>query len=279
MAFAIVKFIDDNCPSWQEYALRFLSSGIVSRGSIRGTYGPAINDFTGFVRNPKMSEVTVIMANDWAADVRKRMSHNSIISRVGAIRSVFSYAVKEAVIVTNPFAAIKVGKPTSAGRVLSDHEIVQILRRLSFEAKRMVMLALYTGMRRGELASLQWKQVGQELITIPAEKSKSKRERTIVIHPEALLYLGKRGRDMDYVFSLTAPDLNREFTEAWRAAEIGRVRVHDLRHTWLTRFLENSGDLPAALDQGGWKYQGNDAPYQHITMKRKRAILGIAYSL
>lgn len=278
-AFAIVRFLDENCPLWQEYALRFVASAVVSPGSIRGTYGPAISDFTTFIKNPRMSEISVQMANDWAADVRKRMSRNSIITRVGAIRSIFSHAVKEAVILTNPFSGIRLGKPTPGGRALSDGEIAQLLKCLADEVKRAVVFALYTGMRRGEIVSLQWWQVGEDLITIPGSKSKSGRERTILIHPKARQQMGQRGGDEDYVFSITAQDFNKEFTEAWRSADIGRVRIHDLRHTWLTRFMENSDDLPAALDQGGWKYYGNDAPYQHITMKRKRAILGVRYCL
>jgi len=277
-AFAIVRFLDENCPFWQEYALRFIASAVVSQGSIRGTYGPAISDFSRFIKNPRLSEISVAMANDWTADVRKRMAHNSIITRVGAIRAIFSHAVKEAIIITNPFAGIKLGKPLFAGRALSDKELVQILRRVTFEVKRAIMVALYTGMRRNELITLQWYQVGEEVITIPAEKSKSKRARTIVINPKARRWLGKRGRDMDYVFDLTAQEFNTEFTAAWRGAELGRVRIHDLRHTWLTRFMEASGDLPAALDQGGWIDAKSAAPYQHVTLKRKQAILGISYS-
>jgi integrase len=105
-----------------------------------------------------------------------------------------------------------------------------------------VLGALHTGLRRGNLLGLRWSQVdlGGRRITIPAEETKANAELAIPIHPELAEVLRGllRGRDRVEphapVIGIEVKELKASFLSAARRAGLGHLRFHDLRHTAAT---------------------------------------------
>ncbi|MGV8922338.1 MAG: site-specific integrase [Thermomonas sp.] len=103
-----------------------------------------------------------------------------------------------------------------------------------------VVLALNTGMRKGELATLEWSGVNfaAELVTVRASYSKSGEARHIPLNTEALEVLrGLRAtrKGSGAIFG------SKSFTKAWKgvlaAAGITDFRFHDLRHTFASNLV------------------------------------------
>lgn len=114
--------------------------------------------------------------------------------------------------------------------------------------KVIVIVALYEGMRKGEIMYLSPKQVDFENGFIDILKSKSGKERKIPLADkvrEALLSLGDVG---DYYFinpKTQKPyvDFKKSFATLLKKAQIENFRFHDFRHTVATRLVESGVDL------------------------------------
>ena len=102
-----------------------------------------------------------------------------------------------------------------------------------------VLLAVETAMRRGELLSLEWEFVRTETRTcfLPITKNGSSRE--VPLSPTAHRILQDIPRSLDgRVFPLTATALRGLWSRAIRRAGLSDLRFHDLRHEATSRFFE-----------------------------------------
>jgi integrase len=137
-------------------------------------------------------------------------------------------------------------------RRLAPDEEQLLLHASSPHLQRLILAALETGCRRGELLSLQWREVSLERRTIRllASKTKSKKDRELPISDRlfALLQMGRHdpagqvvGPDA-FVFGNELGEPSTTFKTAWyaatRRASIKNLRFHDLRHEAGSRFLE-----------------------------------------
>lgn len=163
------------------------------------------------------------------------------------------------------------------GRVLSDVEITGILENVSATVGRGLVFALHMGVRRNELLSLEWKSVRDGVIEIEAKHSKTRRGRVVPLHAAAGRVMGP-AQPAGRVFpGLSVDMLESQLRAAAVALDLGRVRIHDFRHTWATRFMERTGDLFALMQLGGWRSVASMAPYQHLTRARAEGILGLDF--
>jgi integrase len=166
-----------------------------------------------------------------------------------------------------------------AGRALTTAEEARLLSAASESRSRSLwpalILALNTGLRRGELASIRWNQVDLESrrITVGRSKTEAGAGRKVPLNDAslaALSTLAKRfpfRRPDHFVFPSekygqggSAYDVNPDesigtFKEGWRAAKMRAgvsCRWHDLRHTFCTRLLERGQGLPILAALMGW---------------------------
>lgn len=119
--------------------------------------------------------------------------------------------------------------------------------------RALIVAALDTAMRRGELFRLTWSDVDFErgVITIRAMNSKTARARTVGItprlHEELTKLWQKSPKDLDAsVFGYECE--NSTFKTAWASlcdyAKVKGFRFHDCRHTAITRMVE--AGMPSA---------------------------------
>ncbi|WP_313642461.1 site-specific integrase [Stenotrophomonas sp.] len=111
-----------------------------------------------------------------------------------------------------------------------------------------VLLAMNTGMRRGELLSMTWGDVDLEakMLTIRAENAKSGRQRHIPLNVEALDVLQRwairtGGQRIGRVFNVN--DVKTGWTKLLADARIEQFRFHDLRHHFASRLVRAGVDL------------------------------------
>ena len=116
----------------------------------------------------------------------------------------------------------------------------------------LVLLALNTGMRRGELFSLDWRSVNLplRLVTVEAGNAKSGRTRHIPLNDEAaglLTRWRKQGGGKGLVFpgagGARLTNINKSWDGITTAAKLTDFTFHDLRHSFASGLVMAGVDL------------------------------------
>lgn len=171
------------------------------------------------------------------------------------LRAVLNFAKREGWLSKTPF---ELGAPlisradeTKRTRVMSQDEEIRLLaactgRRAHLRA--LIIAAVDTGCRRGELLTLKWSDVNLRgrTISIRAFNTKTATARVVPISKRLAIELqrlseSREGADDSLVFGIT-DNVQHGFTSACKAAGIEGLRWHDLRHTAASRLA--SAGLP-----------------------------------
>lgn len=116
----------------------------------------------------------------------------------------------------------------------------------------MVMLSLHTGMRRGELFSMQWANVNlqKSIITISGHNAKSGKTRHIQLNSLASTIIKKwrsQTTSTTYVFANANGERFDNVKKSWKAllksANIENFRWHDMRHHFSSKLVMAGVDL------------------------------------
>jgi integrase len=136
----------------------------------------------------------------------------------------------------------KPAKPRGRDRRVSAEEIAKILKATeSIELRAIVTLAVETGMRRGELASLHWENIDLKRPVAHLPQTKTDVPRDVPLSSIAVAALKSLGiKDSGRVFSLQAESMSQAFERACEPhrANIEGVRFHDLRHEATSQLFE-----------------------------------------
>lgn len=103
-------------------------------------------------------------------------------------------------------------------------------------ARDMIMLCLWTGARRGNVAAMEWSEISGDVWEIPAAKAKRRKSIVIALIPQAQEILNARRRDGQFVFPSYAKSGHYEWPkESWKGirnrAGMPDLWMHDLRRT------------------------------------------------
>jgi integrase len=172
----------------------------------------------------------------------------------------------------------KAKEPRGRVRFLSDDERSRLLQACRESVNPnlylVVVLALSTGMRRGEIMSLAWPQVDlkQGRITLYETKNKEIRVVPLAGHAAELLKAHNKVRpiDTDLLFpSQVNRDKPEGMEKVWQAAlkkaEVADFRFHDLRHSAASYLAMNGASLAEIADVLGHKTLQMVKRYAHLS--------------
>ena len=152
---------------------------------------------------------------------------------------------------TNPMRRVhKLREAPARERYLTDDEEKQLFAVLigrRTHLRPIVVVALQTGMRQGEILGLRWQDIDFEKETIYIAHTKTGRPRRIPMSKPVEVELRSLKQDAsldEHVFSYARTGLKlTTFRYAWegacKQARIFGLRFHDLRHTVATRLRAN----------------------------------------
>ncbi len=277
--FAIVRILDGETPRAEDFFRRFIAhvSTWHAAGSIKNERA-AVLEFSAFVNNARIAEVTPERADAWRLDLLSRYKPNTARFRLCVLKAAFGYAEALQIISENPFARLDLPKTTFGGRVISDKILRAFFKRLPNQFRNPIKLMLYTGMRRSEAGLLDWSEVSGDRIILPPHRTKNRKGRTIYLNAAARRCLGPRGSGRVFPYSLSY--MNKRVTETRKALGMGQIRIHDMRHTAATKHYQMNHDDRALMETFGWASHNSAKPYHHVTdIQAKRAMQRLTYSL
>jgi integrase len=195
---------------------------------------------------------------------------NSLQSKVLIIlRSVFKAAQENGLVARSPVSSMLKagGKKTQEKVALTPAESKLLLERVSnIRAKTFLMIALHTGMRRGEIAGLKWDDIdfdtgiihirhnavmGRYETTVSEDLKTKAARRDVPLSDELKDWLLERKRNThsQYVIAMKnhGPLTKSSYKSMWllieRELPNTHVTAHILRHTYITRMFEAGLDI------------------------------------
>ncbi len=154
----------------------------------------------------------------------------------------------------NPVAKVSCEKTNNArDRWLTLEEEKRLLDACPPWLRDIVVFALNTGMRLGEILSLAHKGVDLSRMTVTVFQSKNGERRTIPTNRTVLELLKAKTKirslktDLVFYTQNHTPyhpcNLRRSFNQATKEAGLEDFRFHDLRHTFATKLVQSGVDL------------------------------------
>lgn len=270
------KLRKKHIPNWQTTAEAYLE---MCRD--RGLTGKTVEDYGLCIRAHTYEEwgsrlIDSISTNEIRDLMKRRLGEKSVSQQKGLlkmIRGVFNFAVESGFISRNPTPNISFKVGDKIKKVLTQPQVRLLLERakeMGVEWYPHWVMAIYTGMRNGELYALTWDKVNFDTEQILVDCSwncvdgfkstKSGDDRIVDIAPTLLTLLKEwKLERSDSTFVL--PRLNK-----WEVGEQARelrmflmgiglppVRFHDLRATWATMMLSKGVEPIKVMSMGGWK--------------------------
>ena len=193
-----------------------------------------------------VASVSRQMIAEWRNQRLAQVSSGTVLRELQILSHIFTVAMQEWGIHlnSNPVGSIRkpqAGKPRD--RVLSDEERINLLKACGQcknpWVKPVVIFALETAARRGEILGLMWKDVDLKKRIAKLTETKTGSPRAIPLPPSCCQMLQTLPRSIDgKVFPITIEALKQAYQRAVRRAEIEDLTFHDLRHDALTRLAK-----------------------------------------
>ena len=186
------------------------------------------------------------------------------------LSKILSMAVDADLLDSNPCRKVKQLKANNARmRVLTPSEELALLSALGgSHLQEIVLVALNTGMRKGEILGLRWDDVDFYQGVLRVEEGKTgKRQVPMNRIVRDLLQEKERGT---YVFPSPVAgeklvDIKTGFHRALRDAKVRNFRFHDLRHTAASRMADAGADAFPLCAIFGWSDIRMALRYTHST--------------
>ncbi len=165
----------------------------------------------------------------------------SVNRELSCLRHIFNIGIEWELLTKNPVVskAIKFDKEKSRTRTLEDDEFFRLLKACTGQLYQIVIVALNTGMRRGEILGLKWEDIKLDQGKIEVKHTKNDEDRVIPISAFLKCLLESMPHRSGYLFLNRQKAKMSSIKTAWgnviRKAGIEDFHFHDLRHTVATR--------------------------------------------
>lgn len=201
--------------------------------------------------------------------------------------AVFTWSVRRRIVprnFENPCRRIpREREPAGRVRFLSEEERGRLLAACREAAwprlYLLVLMAITTGARRGELLGLRWADIDRARAVAYVQTTKNNEPRVLPLVPAVLEEMARfSGAAGSLLFHARArPDRPHQFEPGWRTAlsrsRIRSVRFHDLRHTCASYLAQHGASILEIADVLGHKQLAMSKRYSHLTVKSKAALV------
>ena len=217
-----------------------------------------------FLRHPiSASSVSELKTQDFATyrdDRLKTIKPVTLKRQLAVIHNLFEIARHEwgIAIGDNPLDKLRFkAQATKRERRLKDGELVRIVADASKRKNPLVLpiilFAIETGMRRGEILAMRWRDVdfGSGCLLIPETKNGYPRE--IPLTDKAWEIIEGLDRRTAFVFPISANCFRLTWLRIIKRLGIRNLRFHDMRHEAISSFFEKGLNIPEVASISGHK--------------------------
>ena len=286
--------------TFKDVADRYIKSVVpTKKAKSAETYVKAVRDkFAPYF----LSALRPMDIGDWRDELAKTYAPQSVIHHLSMLSAIYSFAEKDLGIhlpAGNPVRGVRKPKqPKARDRRLRGSEYDYLLRAASMSRsvgmRQIVVLAVETSMRLGELLGLEWSRVDLKRRTAHLRDTKNDSSRTVALSSQAVEALESLPRRLDgKVLSWTS---GPAFEKTWQVcrtrarklyeadcaatgtkpdpAFLADLRFHDLRHEATSRLFEKGLGIMEVASMTGHKSLAMLKRYTHVEAEKLARKLG-----
>ena len=223
-----------------ELAARFLADG-----SCLPYHRDRLKVLLPYWSEAPIGRITKARADDYRRErhAEKRVSDTTINRDLEVLRHLLFWAVDAGHLAANHLSRVRMVRERRKPRlIVSLGEEEKLLATAAPHLRRIIIAALDTGMRRGEILTQRWEHIDFErrLLYVTHSKTAEGEGREIPLTERLFALLQSSRQPDDLVFTFDGVPIKRIKT-GWKAAirraGIRYFRFHDLRHTHNTRLM------------------------------------------
>jgi integrase len=196
-----------------------------------------------------IATITTAQIQDWLRSLPVSGTTRNNFRRI--LVTFFTDAIARGYAPTNPaLEAKKATEPDLPPGILSVQETARLLEAASPQLLPYIAIGAFAGLRRAEIERLDWRDVhfDDNLIEVPAEKSKTARRRFVKIQPNLREWLMPVRKHKG---KITPANFVKQLRAARKAAGIADWPDNALRHSFASYHLAHFKDAAAlALEMG-----------------------------
>ena len=218
----------------------------------------------------------------WRDARLKVVSSGTVLRDISLLSAVLETARREwRWIPTNPISDIRKPRhPEHRSTLIKPLEAIKLLRAMSYHSgpckssseavANAFICALLTGMRAGEICSIRWEDVSDN-VTVGTKTTASRRTLPVTLRLNRI-FQRMKGWDHHKVFGLSPQTLDSLFRRYRDRTGLRHIHFHDGRHTAATR-LARTLDVLTLCKVFGWKDPKYAMIYYNPTSNDLRALL------
>jgi len=232
----------------------------------------------------QVEEITRIEISNLLSTLSPRLSNATVNRYKAAISVIFTYACRYFNLIDNPALHIpSLPENNERSRFLSEAERKRLFSscRVSQWDKLylLVLLAITTGARKGEITKLRWNDIDFDRRTAYVATTKNGQPKVLPLTDSVIKELQLFDtKDSSLIFaSKVKEDVPYCFTKPWKKAledsEIKDFRFHDLRHSCASYLAQSGASLLEIADVLGHKQISVTKRYAHLCIEHKSSLI------
>jgi site-specific recombinase XerD len=222
-------------------------------------YKRTLAQFQGVVGDIVLTSITARHVDLYKTERMKKVSPVSVNIELRMLRAAFYTALRWKLVETNPFSKLQLARVPDQPPCFFTKQDFQKLFSIMKEAwlREVVVFAVLTGMRKGEIINLRWKDIDldRRLINIQSNstfKTKQGKRRVIPLSDVAYHLLQvKHGKNTsEYAFTLS----DRKISDGWLSHKFkyyvyeakldnDKLHFHSLRHTFASWLVQDGVNI------------------------------------
>ncbi len=249
---------------------------------------PSIKKLCSYFKGKFLHEISVKHVEQFKAIRREKVSPATVNRQLAILKSMFNRAKEwDMYQGDNPVCKVKFFQENNQRvEYLREDEIKRIIEVSEDYLRPILIVAINTGMRRGEILALKWSDIDFQTGTIYIREAKSGKGRTVPMNNNVRNALSNMPSQLGAGFIFTKRDgerrfdLRKPFDKALKNAGITRYfRFHDLRHTFASQLAMKGVSLNTIRDLLGHESLEMTMRYSHLSPEHNRGAVTVLDSI
>ncbi|MBN1353805.1 MAG: site-specific integrase [Candidatus Omnitrophica bacterium] len=242
----------------------------------------AANILKRYFGDKYIDEISTFQIERFKAEFIKTVKPATVNRRIAFLKAMLNRAIEWEKLKENPARKVKLFRENNKRtRFLEREEIKKLIDNADGYIKNILIIAINTGMRRGEILKLKWRDIDFKNSLIYLNDTKNSESRQVPINDavKSALISTEKNTESPYIFCKPNGqprfDIRKSFLQAQKKSGILNFRFHDLRHTFASQLVMAGIDLNTVRELLGHKSIQMTQRYSHLSPLHKQRAVSI----